>query len=60
MPPAPRPVYAEQWGFEYVTDFVRAVREGGKPVVSIDDAHHILQIFDAAYESSRTGRRIEI
>ena len=60
FPPAPRAVYAEQWGFEYVTDFVRAVREGGKPVVSMDDAHHILQIFDAAYESSRTGRRIEI
>ncbi len=60
MPPAPRPVYAEQWGFEYVADFVRAVREGGKAVVSIEDAHHILQIFDAAYESSRTGRRIEI
>ena len=60
MPPAPRPVYAEQWGFEYVTDFLRAVREGGKAVVSIEDAHHILQIFDAAYESSRTGRRIEL
>lgn len=60
MPPAPRPVYAEQWGFEYVSDFVRAVREGGKAVVSIKDAHHLLQIFDAAYESSRTGRRIEI
>ncbi len=60
MPPAPRPVYAEQWGFEYVADFVRAVREGGKAVVSIEDAHHILQIFDAAYASSRTGRRIEI
>ena len=60
MPVPPRPVYADQFGFEYVADFVRAVREGGKPVVSIDDAHHLLQIFDAAYESSRTGRRVDI
>lgn len=60
LPPAPRPVYAEQWGFEYVSDFVRAVREGGSPVVSIEDAHHFLQIFDAAYESSRTGRRVDL
>ena len=60
FPPAPRAVYAEHWGFEYVADFVRAVRDGGKAVVSVDDGHHILQIFDAAYESSRTGRRIEL
>lgn len=58
--PAPRPVYAEQWGFEFVTDFVRAVREGGRAVVSIEDARQILQVFDAAYESSRTGRRVEL
>jgi UDP-N-acetyl-2-amino-2-deoxyglucuronate dehydrogenase len=55
---APRPVYAEQWGCEFVADFLHAVRTGGKAVVSIEDAHHILQIFDAAYESSRTGRRV--
>ena len=60
MPTAPRAVYAEQFGFEYVADFVRAVREGGKAVVSIEDAHHYLQIFDAAYESSRTGRRVDL
>ena len=59
MPVPPRPVYADQFGYEYVADFVRTVREGGKPVVSIDDAHHLLQIFDAAYESS-TGRRVDI
>ena len=60
MPTAPRAVYAEQFGYEYVADFVRAVREGGKAVVSIEDAHHFLQIFDAAYESSRTGRRVDL
>ena len=55
---APRLVYAEQWGYEFVADFVRAVREGGEAVVSIEDAHHILQIVDAAYEASQTGRRV--
>lgn len=60
MPSAVRAAFQEQWGFAYVTDFLRLVREGGKPVVSIEDAHHFLQIFDAAYESSRTGRRVEL
>ena len=63
---APRPVYADQWGYEFVADFVRAVRHndstGGqntaKAVVSIEDAYQILQIIDAAYESSQTGRRV--
>ena len=60
MPPAPRAVYAEQWGCEYVGEFVRAVREGGDAVVSVEDGRHILEIFDAAYASSRSGRRIDI
>ena len=60
MPPAPRAVYAEQWGYNYVSEFLKAVREGGRALVSIEDGHHFLQIFDAAYESSRTGRRIEL
>ena len=53
MPPAPRAVYAEQWGFEYVSEFLKAVREGGQALFSIEDGHHFLQIFDAAYESSQ-------
>lgn len=58
MDPAPRGVYADQWGYEFVADFIRAIRSGARPPVTIDDGYQILQIIDAAYESSRTGRRI--
>ena len=58
--PAPRAVYADQWGYEFVADFIHAIRSGARPPVTIDDGYQILQIIDAAYESSRTGRRIEL
>jgi len=58
LEPAPRAVYADQWGYAFVAAFVHAVRSGGKPVVSLEDGYRILQIIDAAYESSRTGRRV--
>lgn len=57
---ASRPVYADQWGYEFVAEFVRAVQERTKPPVTIDDAYRVLQIIDAAYESSRSGRRIAL
>ncbi len=58
--PAPRAVYADQWGYEFVADFVRAIRTGAHPPVTLDDGYRVLQIIDAAYESSRTGRRIDL
>lgn len=58
--PVPRAVYADQWGYEFVADFVRAIRTGARPPVTIDDGYRVLQIIDAAYESSRTGRRIDL
>ena len=57
---AQRPVYADQWGYEFVAEFIHAIRQGGKTTVSIHDAYRMMQIIDASYESSRTGRRIEL
>jgi predicted dehydrogenase len=57
---APRPVYADQWGYEFVAEFIHAVRNGERASVSIEDGYRVLQLIDAAYESSRTGRRIEL
>jgi predicted dehydrogenase len=53
-------VYADQWGYDFVADFVRAIHSGGRAVVTLEDAYQVLQIIDAAYESSRSGRRIEL
>lgn len=55
-----RDVYQNQWGYEYVVAFIQAIRDGSPPLVSIDDAYKMLQVIDASYESSRTGRRIDL
>lgn len=60
LEPAVRPVYADQWGYEFVADFIGAIRQGATPPVSIADGYRLLQIIEAAYESSRTGRRIAL
>lgn len=60
LEPAPRPVYADQWGYDFVAQFIQAIHTGKRPLVSIEDGHQILKIIDAAYESSRIGRRIEL
>jgi predicted dehydrogenase len=57
---ASRPVYADQWGYDFVAQFITAIRTGGRALVNIDDAYHVLQIIDAAYASSRTGQRIQL
>jgi predicted dehydrogenase len=55
---APRPVYADQWGYEFVAAFIRAILQGGQTPVSLEDGYRVLQIIDAAYESSQSGRRV--
>lgn len=60
LEPAPRAVYADQWGYEFVAAFIQAIHHGGRPPVSIDEGYRVLQIIDAAYESSLTGRRVEL
>jgi len=57
---APRPFYANQWGYQFVAEFIRAVRGGGQALVGVEDAYRVLQTIDAAYESSRTGRRVQL
>ena len=57
---AQRPVYADQWGYQFVAEFIRAIRQDSKTTVSIHDAYRVMQIIDASYESSRSGRRIEL
>jgi predicted dehydrogenase len=60
MEPTTRPVYADQWGYEFVADFVRSIQSGQSPLVDGQAGYRVLQIIDAAYESSRTGRRVEL
>lgn len=60
FPKVERPVYGGEVGYQFVTGFIRAVQTGSPPLVTLEDGHHVLEIIDAAYESARTGRRVEL
>lgn len=42
------------------SDFIAAIREGRPPAVTGDDGRNAVEIVTAAYESSRTGRAVEL
>lgn len=52
--------YAGVFGMEFMRAFFRAALEGGEPPVTGQDAVKALQIIEAAYLSSETGRTITI
>lgn len=43
-----------------IADFVRAVRDGGSPLVTGQDGRAVVALFQAIYESNRTRRPVEI
>ncbi|MBI3923897.1 MAG: Gfo/Idh/MocA family oxidoreductase [Armatimonadetes bacterium] len=57
---ASSPAYGGVYGEDFVRDFLNAALERRQPPVSGRDALQVARIIDAAYESSRTGRRVEI
>ncbi|HUQ44873.1 MAG TPA: Gfo/Idh/MocA family oxidoreductase [Candidatus Limnocylindria bacterium] len=42
------------------TDFIEAIRDGRPPAVTVDDGAAAVEIVLAAYESSRTGRSVDL
>ena len=49
-----------QWMFNWLQRFILDIQGGREPALTVDDALHVLQAIDAAYESARTGRRVEV
>ncbi len=45
---------------DYYAGFARAVRDGGAPPVTVEDAVHVLEVLDAARRSAAEGRSVEI
>jgi len=60
MPSAESPAYGGVSGENFMRGFIRAALGQGEAWTSGSDALQTACIVDAAYESSRTGRRIEI
>jgi len=54
------PAYGGVHGEEFVRDFIRAAQGNGQVPASGRDALQVARVIDAAYESSRTGRRVDI
>jgi predicted dehydrogenase len=50
----------QRWFHGIVQRFVHDIQAGREPALTIDDALHVLQLIEAAYESARTGRRVEV
>ena len=59
--PVPYVGYGEHdWFSHYIDDFMNDIREDRTPALQIEDAVAVTKTIDAVYESSRTGRRVEI
>jgi predicted dehydrogenase len=57
----PYPGYGgARWHFEFLQGFIGDIQANREPAVTVEDALHVLQLIDAAYESARTGRRVEV
>jgi predicted dehydrogenase len=48
----------QQWYQDVLKGFVAAIRGQREPAVTVEDALRTLQVIEACYESSRTGRRV--
>ena len=48
------------WMFQWLQRFVQDIQAGREPALTVEDALNVLQSIDAAYESARTGRRVEV
>jgi predicted dehydrogenase len=53
-------VISHQGHARQLADFVRAIREGGKPLVDGREGHKAVAIIEAIYESARTGRTVAL
>ena len=57
---ADSPAYGGVYGEAFMRDFIRATQGEGQVPASGRDALQAARIIDAAYESSRTGHRVEV
>jgi predicted dehydrogenase len=54
------PAYGGVYGEAFLRDFILAAQGKAEVPASGRDALQVARVIDAAYESSRTGRRIDI
>jgi len=52
--------YGGQYGIAMLRDWIEAIREDRPPVNSVNDAFRVLQVTDAIYEASSSGRKVRV
>jgi predicted dehydrogenase len=52
--------YGTQTQTLYVDDFVKSIIDDCQPQITCQDAHAVIAILDAAYESAKTGRKVRL
>lgn len=57
---AESPAYAGKQGETFMRAFIDACRGNGEPMATGEDAVRVAKVVDAAYESNRSGRRVQI
>lgn len=57
---ATSPAYGGVAGEGFIRRFIQAAQGDGAPMATGEDALRVARVIDAAYESSRTGRRVEL
>lgn len=60
LPERPGVYGGKQWMVDLVQDLVQAIHEDREPAITAVDGYRTHQVIDCAYESSRTGRRVEV
>lgn len=60
LTPKPGVYGGEQWLYDLVQDFIDGIHTDRQPAVTALDGLRVLEVIDAAYESSRTGRRVDL
>jgi len=57
------PIYEEEWNYGFpqeLAHFVDCVQNDKPPLVTGEDGRAVLEVIFAAYESARTGRKVEL
>jgi myo-inositol 2-dehydrogenase/D-chiro-inositol 1-dehydrogenase len=57
------PIYEEEWNYGFpqeMAHFVDCVQNDRPPLVTGEDGRAVLEVIFAAYESARTGRKVEL
>ena len=59
--PTPMAVYGgHRWSYDIMRRFVAELKTDRPPAVTLEDALHVLQVIEAAYEAARTGKQVTV